>query len=58
MVELVAELLTSATRDERASIVYLLQARLRPDYEAIEIAATDATTQREIIEMYKQQRKT
>ena len=37
MVEHVAELLAHSARDERASIVYLLQARLRPDYEEIEV---------------------
>jgi DNA ligase-1 len=37
MVEHVAELLQRAGSDERASIVYVLQARLRPDYEGIEI---------------------
>lgn len=37
LVELVAGLLRGASRDERAPLVYLLQAQLRPPYEGVEI---------------------
>ncbi len=52
MVERVAELLTSSARDERASIVYLLQARLRPDYEAIEIGLGEKLLVRALAKAY------
>src|SRR5688572_24568585 len=37
MVQRVAELLRRTTPNERAAVVYLLQAQLRPPYEGLEI---------------------
>ncbi|MGZ3331124.1 MAG: ATP-dependent DNA ligase [Gemmatimonadaceae bacterium] len=52
MVEQVAELLRSATRDERGSIVYLLQARLRPEHESIEIGLGEKLLVRALAKAY------
>lgn len=52
MVERVAELLTRSARDERASIVYLLQARLRPDYEAVEVGLGEKLLVRALAKAY------
>ncbi len=53
MVECVAELLARSSRDERSSIVYLLQAKLRPDYEAIEIGLGEKMLERALGAAYK-----
>lgn len=52
MVEHVAELLAHSARDERASIVYLLQARLRPDYEEIEVGLGEKGLVRALTKAY------
>ncbi|HEY7407898.1 MAG TPA: ATP-dependent DNA ligase [Gemmatimonadaceae bacterium] len=53
MVERVAELLSRSGRSERASIVYLLQARLRPDYEGIEVGLGEKLLVRALAEAYR-----
>lgn len=52
MVEHVAELLAHCARDERASIVYLLQARLRPEYEEIEVGLGEKLLVRALAKAY------
>jgi DNA ligase-1 len=52
MVERVAELLVRSARGERASIVYLLQARLRPDYEGVEVGLGEKLLVRTLAKAY------
>ena len=52
MAEHVAELLARCARDERALVVYLLQARLRPDYEGIELGLGEKLLVRALAEAY------
>jgi DNA ligase-1 len=52
MAEHVADLLGRCGRDERASVVYLLQARLRPEYEGIELGLGEKLLVRALAEAY------
>ena len=52
MVEQVAALLQRAGRDERAPIVYLLQAQLRPPYEGVEVGLGEKLLLKIIAEAY------
>ena len=67
MVQRVTELLHRTAPNERAAVVYLLQAQLRPAHEGLEIGlgekllvqavtAAYATAEREIPDKYRQQR--
>ena len=51
-VELVATLLRRAAAGERASIVYLLQAQLRPPYEGVEVGLGERLLLRAVAEAY------
>src|SRR5689334_17654105 len=52
MVHIVAELLGEADPDERAPIVYLLQAQLRPPYEGVVIGLGEKFIARAIAEAF------
>jgi DNA ligase-1 len=52
MVECVAKLLARSSGDERSSIVYLLQARLGPDYDGTEIGLGEKLLERALAAAY------